>query len=277
MIVVDEKETMNTILEDFSPSAVVAAMEANAQEQVLLWGKAIGAEIHNDAGVKWFVSGIPFALCNGIVDAQFSPQQPGDSIDAILAHIASYHVPMICVITPSMRPLDLAQHLQQHGWELSTEDPAMALDLHKLSPVLLPHDVQIQIVEDETALKEMIRVLIIGSDLPEEAISLLLDLYNQRGFPRHPSLRFYLALLDNEAVATGTLFLGGGVAGIYNVATLEHARHRGIGTAITATGLHEARKQGYRIGILESSPMGLNVYRHLGFQAYSTFNFFFHG
>jgi GNAT superfamily N-acetyltransferase len=52
------------------------------------------------------------------------------------------------------------------------------------------------------------------------------------------------------------------------------ARGQGIGTALTLVPLREARAMGYRVGILASSPMGLGVYRGLGFQEYCKFGIY---
>ena len=69
-------------------------------------------------------------------------------------------------------------------------------------------------------------------------------------------LRDWIALLDGVPVAAAALFVGAGVAGIYNVATVPEARGRGIGRAVTAAALAEAVARGQRTAVLGSSEMG---------------------
>jgi len=89
---------------------------------------------------------------------------------------------------------------------------------------------------------------------------------------RHSSLRLYLGTLAGKAVATSEVFFGGGVASVQSVGTLPVYRRQGIGAAMTLKALQEARRQGYRIGVLTASPMGINLYRRIGFQEYCTFS-----
>jgi ribosomal protein S18 acetylase RimI-like enzyme len=53
-----------------------------------------------------------------------------------------------------------------------------------------------------------------------------------------------------ENVATGIAYDFDDDCGVYNVGTLEHARRRGLGTAITALLLHDARARGCRTASL---------------------------
>ena len=84
-------------------------------------------------------------------------------------------------------------------------------------------------------------------------------------------MRLYLGYLDGEVVAGSEMYLSAGVAGAYGVATLPHARRRGIGTAITGLPLREAQRAGAEWAVLQASPDGAALYARLGFEACGEF------
>lgn len=267
---------MSNILSDFSAPALISAMEANMQELATLWGRALGATFHEEPEQQWFISGLPFELCNGVVRTAFTSTDVDAKIEEVTRHFTERNVPAAWLVGPSPQPADLRSRLEAHGWVLAETDPGMAIDLLALredSP--LPPGLVIKEVSDGETLKQWIRTMTVGSGMPDSVQDMLLDLCARYGFVQVPSVGYYLGLLNGELVATSLLFMAGGVAAIYDVATLPEARGRGIGTAITVAPLLAARMLGYRIGVLESTQMGLNVYRRLGFQEYCSFSFYF--
>ena len=72
--------------------------------------------------------------------------------------------------------------------------------------------------------------------------------------------------LDGEVVAAGIAYDHAGDCGIYNVVTREPARRRGIGTAVTAALVRDARQRGCETASLQSTPIAERVYAAVGFQ-----------
>ena len=72
--------------------------------------------------------------------------------------------------------------------------------------------------------------------------------------------------INDKPVACTMLFNGAGVASVFGVATVPEARGQGIGAAITLLAYQEARRLGYRHGVLFASDLGAPVYRRIGFR-----------
>jgi predicted GNAT family acetyltransferase len=82
----------------------------------------------------------------------------------------------------------------------------------------------------------------------------------------HAAFHLLAARIDGELVAVALAYDFGGDCGIYNVGTVERARRRGLGTALTAAQLHAARDRGGRTASLQSTPMAERVYAAVGFR-----------
>ena len=82
----------------------------------------------------------------------------------------------------------------------------------------------------------------------------------------HRMFHLVVANLGGEPAASAMAFDHGGDCGIFNVTTLEHARRRGLGAALTALQLHDARDRGCQTASLQSTPMAEGVYAAAGFR-----------
>jgi GNAT superfamily N-acetyltransferase len=130
--------------------------------------------------------------------------------------------------------------------------------------VLTPPGFSIRLVSDLGTLHTWVKTFLEGYGLPPSFEQPFYDLLASLGV--HGDLQHYLGWLDGVPVAASSIFYSAGVAGIYNVGVVEPARGQGLGAAITLAPLLEARQRGYPIGALQSSEMGFNVYRRLGFR-----------
>lgn len=269
---------MTGMLQDASPDALIAAIEANTCDAFARWGQAVSAQMRDDGEVQWFVSGGPLQLWNGVVRARFADGDVDGKIATILRHFAAHQVPMSWLIGPSTQPRNLGHLLEAHGLTFDSEAPGMAAHLHEI-PVAMaqPAGLTITVVDDDAALARWIDIFATGAEFPDVVREQLRQIGERHGFHRLDTVQYFLGMLNEEPVATSLLFLSGGVAGIYCVATVPSARRQGIGSAMTVAPLQSARDLGYSIGILQSSQMGLSIYRRLGFQQWCTFSLYFSG
>ena len=82
----------------------------------------------------------------------------------------------------------------------------------------------------------------------------------------HAAFHLLAARIDGEMVAAALAYDYAGDSGIYNVGTVEKARRRGLGTALTAAQVYDARDRGCRTASLQSTPMAERVYAAVGFR-----------
>jgi hypothetical protein len=82
----------------------------------------------------------------------------------------------------------------------------------------------------------------------------------------HSVFHLLVAQLDGAPVTTAMSYDHDGDCGIYNVGTLDHARRRGLGTAITALQLHQAVDRGCTTASLQATAMAEGVYAAAGFR-----------
>lgn len=70
---------------------------------------------------------------------------------------------------------------------------------------------------------------------------------------------------QGRPVAIGSIFFSENIAGLYDIATLESERGKGLGTKLTNHLLSTAKTEGAAYCTLQASPEAENIYRKLGF------------
>ncbi len=246
---------------------VPAAFEDNIAALVRLTGDIPGSELGGDSDVAWAISGIPPAPpFNFASRARFSAGDADGRIAEVLAAFRRRRVPMSWWVGPTSQPADLPARLQRAGLRVAEDAPAMACDLRVWTPPARPSYLAIERVVDRATWREAALVARFGFELPEETASSFEERLGRLGFGERAAWRVYLGRIDGRPVSTAIGLPADGVLGIYNVATIPEARGRGAGGAVTARAMEDGRNEGCRMAVLESSEMGLPVYRRLGFE-----------
>ncbi len=224
--------------------------------------------VHDTPELLWFASDVAYPQFNGVRRARFHDDTVDEQIDETLGQFAARGVPLMWLVGPSTQPYDLGSRLERRGLRLDESLTGMALDLGQLDATGAPSapGLTIEQVTDLAALDCWLDAYAAGFEAPACARAGFRCRFKSMGFgPAHP-LRLYLASMDGRPVATTSLFLGAGVAGIYDVSTVPEARGKGIAAAVVRAALRDARSEGYVLGALQSTEIGVGLYRKLGFE-----------
>jgi ribosomal protein S18 acetylase RimI-like enzyme len=266
---------MGAISQDLSSAGMAAAVEASWIAIFGHWSSTSRIQTHDEVpDLRWYITpGVPVPLFNHAYYTRLAKDEDLDArIEAVVGSFAEHEVPFMWTVGPFAQPSDLGERLESRGLSRADELPGMAVDLRALNEdVSFPSALVVERVGDPEVLRECVEVMRVGFGLPELTSEVFFEAFTAVGLDEESPLRSYVGRLDGDAVAASSLLVAAGVAGIYNVATLPKARRQGLGAVVTLEALRDARELGYRIGVLQSSAMGLGVYRRLGFEQYGTY------
>jgi ribosomal protein S18 acetylase RimI-like enzyme len=255
---------------------ILAAIDANMAEEVAAFGRYLpGAQLHEDEEARWYLTGLPSSLFNGVQLARFHKGDIDAKIERLLQPFRERALPVSWAVGPVSRPANLGMYLEAHGLKLVHVNTGMAADLHALNEAFkAPSHLRIEAVRNQEMLRTYATVSMRGFGASPEENKVYYDTYSRIGFGDDLPWRHYIGWLEEQPVAVSSLLLHAGVAGVYGVATLPEARRQGVGAAMTLAPLREARARGYAIGVLSPSDMGLRIYQRIGFREYCTVNIY---
>lgn len=265
---------MEEILNNLQDPRLIAALEANLEEEMLCFGRVLaGAEIYNDGQVEGFFTGR--GHLNGILRThlrQASPEAVYQKIDTVLAYFRERQVSEIgWSVGQDCQPEDMTVYLEQRAFRRLEEDNAgLALDITTMEvEESLVEGLEIRELTSSDDINVLFKLEVEGFGSSEEMASHYCEMYRNAGFGPGTRWRHFGGWWQGEAVAAASLLFHAGVAGIYGVTTVPSARNRGIARALVLRAIEGARQEGYRIVILSPTEMSAGIYRRLGFREYT--------
>ena len=182
---------------------------------------------------------------NALLERDLSPGERSDALDAMEAVYAAAGIIHFAAWVHETDPAMRAE-LEQRGYTLDTTTRAMGM---ALDDIRVPRP---EIPLGPAGWAEYLRMDSLPPDFLEHA--------------DHAAFHLLAARIDGEMVAAALAYDVGGDCGVYNVGTVEKARRRGLGTALTAAQVHDARDRGCRTASLQSTEMAERVYTAVGFR-----------
>lgn len=250
--------------------AAAGALDANFGALLAWYASWSGGEIERSGDLLLTSSGVRFRAINTAALADLDPARAASRIDDAVDWLSARTDRWRWLVGPTSRPLDLEARLVNAGLTLISDTPGMALDLGGWETgIEPPAGVAIEPVVDDAGLERWRDVQRRGLSLDDESAEAWWLAHRHPGVGQGSPHTIWIASLDGAPVAAAALFVGAGVAGIYNVCTVPDARGRGIGGAVTGAALDAGAVLGLPIAVLGSSEMGYPVYRRLAFREVS--------
>lgn len=228
-----------------------------------LFGGQHGIRFHEDEEVAWIIANGPPG--NHILRADFTAKGAEKRIDALLREIAGQTGGIRWLLFPGDRPQNLGERLEQRGLTKGRGEQWMFGSVQKLSEQRAPTTLQIEAVASRQALRAWWTASARGFGTTQRAAQAWFDAYRRHGFGADRYAVPYIAKVGRQCVASATLILDGGIAGIYDVSTIPSMRGQGYGSALVRNLMAEARQRGYVYAGLQTTD-AVPFYRRQGFE-----------
>jgi predicted GNAT family acetyltransferase len=220
-----------------------------------------------------FSTGGKSDLQNGVLKARFTTSNMTIRTKRALEYFKTRQLPMAWYVDPWSTPARLGLFLRKLGLTPKEKIPCMAMYLNRVKRKPLPAGLSIRPVTDLKSHRTCVTTAYRGFGRRKTENDQWREIYMGLGFG--PTKRWFTGFLDGKPVASSLLLLQGGLATVWIVATRKEARGRGIGTAMTREALLLAKELDYDYAVIQSSSMGLPVYKNMGFVEYSKIKTYF--
>ncbi len=264
------ENTSQEMIKNSSSEKLQSASIKNMAAFYSIYGSGKGCALVSTPNNVSFYSGLPAPVFNGVVSINMTSEDVQSTVEDLQAKLNRKGGPAMWWVGPQTTPENIDALLEQYGLQPAGESPNMIVALAALRS--MQSDIEnfriekVNKVNNPEGQALWAQTTARGFGVPDPVGAEIAGLEATFTNPYYKAAHHYIGYLDNVPVASSSMVLDSGVAGIYAVATAPEARRKGIGAAMTRLPLLEAKEMGYHVGILQASAMGYPVYERLGFQ-----------
>jgi GNAT superfamily N-acetyltransferase len=236
----------------------------NMIEAMAAMGREVsGGLVDRNDGVTVIATGLPVLLFNQVlVDGEDAVPE---AVTAAVGLMRGRGAPFVVNLRTGADDVYL-ELVEELGLVPLSPVPWMpGMTLHPLPPhasVSAPEGHDIRRVTDAAGIEDHVTAAAAGFGMPVEWFKKVMT----EGLAADPHVAVYVGYTDREPVSAGLGFLEGDTIGVFSVATIERARGRGYGAAMTMRIVGDGAAAGCGIATLQASDMGKPIYERLGFR-----------
>ncbi|CDR33262.1 GNAT family N-acetyltransferase [Criblamydia sequanensis] len=238
------------------------------ESNLCLYKKA-NLPIHSFGDCLYSETGLPHPLLNGIIYGMPKPNEIEPFLSKVIEHYGRQKLPFCFWSESNLETEDLSNALQNHGFMLLGKIAGMALSFAHYKKPQTPPSSNFKILiakekKDQEAWNHVVTE-VFSIPFPEAYGNLL---HNK------DSVINVIGIENETPVATGTLIIENQKANIYNIATLEAFRGKGMAESILHYLFDLGIKEGLDASILTSMPLAEPLYRRIGFEPSLYYNLY---
>lgn len=260
---------MPEAIADFSPEAVIEAIEGNLVDSSAAFGRTEEGVVFRGTDVAWVYTGFP--SLSRVLGAPLPQEEVEDRVAEILSYFKRWDAAVSWVVGPTSWPPRLGDYLHKSGFGISDSWIGMAMDLSSLPMTIdRPIGVEVQAVTSDAELRAWATLSTDPTARGDAEGAVDIFSPEHAGSDRH--CRYYLGYRNGAPVSRIMTYTRGKTVGVYWMATLAQHRGLGITTAVIHHALEQAAASGTRIAVMPSTPKAQSLGIRLGFKPYCQFN-----
>ena len=244
----------------------VEIVERHLAATSLRWTTLLRGEVWDESDLQVTIEGLPVPFTNTIHRARLEPDDAEDRVRWVAGLLRARSVPGLWWVGPLSTPPKLPELLERHGFRHDEDMPWMARSLAEIRDASFPPGVQAHRVDRPDRQAQWLEAMTAGFGMGEHVRAAMTDLAAAVGYAEDAGWQRFVAVEGVRVLASSGVMVGGGVAGIYNMATVPDARGRGIGAAMATLAMRWARDHGFDTVVLGSQPLAVPLYERLGFR-----------
>ncbi len=226
-----------------------------------------GMTVRDDLGFVLVDSGLATDTFNLVCRTRLDPADAEARSAEGIEWFRSRGRPFSWWVSPADTPAGLGSTLARLGLEVAESETVMSADIARVLPEPLPDKLDVRRAETSAQLREFAAINAANWSPPDEDVLHFYETAAPELLGGESPLRFFVAYLQGVAVAAAEVTIAAGIAGIYNVSTLEYWRGRGYAGALLRHMLVGARLEGALHAGLQAAPGAVAVYQRLGFES----------